>query len=84
MDKRLEQERESGLSMIMDELPNLSEPTYRFNVSDKVAFGGMSESTVEEVLFDGKVYGLRCLSRNKRFGKIEEEPYYRITPWVLT
>lgn len=82
MDKRLEQERESGLSMIMDELPNLSEPTYRFNVGDKVAFGGMSESTVEEVLFDGKVYGLRCLSRNKRFGKIEEETYYRITSWV--
>ena len=68
--------------MIMDELPNLSEPTYRFNVGDKVAFGGMSESTVEEVLFDGKVYGLRCLSRNKRFGKIEEETYYRITSWV--
>ena len=67
MDKRLEQERESGLSMIMDELPNLSEPTYRFNIGDKVAFGGMSESTVEEVLFDGKVYGLRCLFKNKKF-----------------
>ena len=67
MDKRLEQERESGLSMIIDELPNLSEPTYRFNVGDKVAFGGMSESTVEEVLFD-------AFQEIKGLGKSKKRP----------
>lgn len=62
IEEQLQQERENGLSFIKDEVPHLNEPTYKFEVGDKVKYGALKDCTVKEVLYDGKVYGLHCIS----------------------
>lgn len=82
IEEQLQQERENGLSFIKDEVPHLNEPTYRFEVGDKVKYGALKDCTVKEVLYDGKVYGLHCISTKTSYGKTYEEQVYRIVAWV--
>ena len=63
-------------------MPHLNEPTYRFEVGDKVKYGALKDCTVKEVLYDGKVYGLHCISTKTSYGKTYEEQVYRIVAWV--
>ena len=57
IEEQLQQERENELNFIKDEVPHLNEPTYRFEVGEKVKYGALKDCTVKEVLYDGKVYG---------------------------
>lgn len=38
IEEQLQKERENGLSFIKDEVLHLNEPTYRFEVGDKVKY----------------------------------------------
>ena len=55
-EEKLQREKESGLSNIERKVPYLNTPSYFFGVGDKVSYGALKESVVEEVLYDGKVY----------------------------
>ena len=59
IEERLEQEKQQGLSNIERELPYINTPSYYFNVGDKVSYGSLKESIVDEIFYDGKVYGLK-------------------------
>lgn len=75
IEEQLQQERENELSFIKDEVPHLNEPTYRFEVGDKVKYGALKDCTVKEVLYDGKVYGLHCISTEKIMETLMIEKY---------
>ena len=68
VEEKLEQEKQSGLRNIEDELSHINEPSYSFNIGDKVRYGNLKESIVDEVLYGGKVYGLKCIATNNNYG----------------
>lgn len=82
IEEQLQQERENELSFIKDEVPHLNEPTYRFEVGDKVKYGVLKDCTVKEVLYDGKVYGLHCISTEKNYGNPYDREVYRVAGWT--
>lgn len=51
-----EQVKQNKYNFIKDEIKYCGEPTYRFNVGDKVSIGFLEDCVVEEVLHDGKLY----------------------------
>lgn len=57
------------------------EPTYFFNVGDKVRYGAMDEAVVEEIFKDGKIYLLRCTLIKERLGVATEDISYHATCW---
>lgn len=78
----LNKEREQGIFLIKEEVKHLNEPTYRFNIGDKVRFGALKESTVKEVLYDGKVYVLHCIATNNNYGNPYDYEKIIVAPWV--
>ncbi|MBD5534570.1 MAG: DUF262 domain-containing protein [Lachnospiraceae bacterium] len=81
-EEKLQKEKKIGLSHIEREVPFLNTPSYFFNVGDKVSYGALKESVVEEVLYDGKVYVLRCIATNHNYGDPYDYEIYRVTSWV--
>lgn len=82
INEQFNKDRESGIRFIEDTVQHLNEPTYCFKIGDKVSYGHFQDCTIEEVLYDGKVYGLRCISTESKYGKTYEEEVYRIATWV--
>lgn len=78
----LKQQREQQLRLMEDKINNLNEPTYKFEIGDKVAYGAFKECTVAEILYDGKVYGLHCISIEEKYGVQSKEEVYRVAAWV--
>ena len=56
--------------------------TYFFNIGDKVRYGALKESTVKEILYGGKVYGLHCIATNENYGDPYDYETYRIVSWI--
>ena len=42
----------------------------------------MKEATVDEIFYDGKVYGLRCIATSNNYGNPYYYKTYRIASWV--
>ena len=61
---------------------NAGEPTYRFEVGEKVLYGAWQECTITEVLFDGMVYTLDCSSVKKVYGVDTVVTDQQIQPWI--
>jgi len=80
-EEKLKKEKEHELMMIERELPFLNEPTYHFKIGDKVVLGNLKDCTIDEILYDGKVYGITCLHRSEFYGDVKEEPHYRVAAW---
>lgn len=74
----LEQERMQELSNIQMVIPFLNEPTYIFVVGAQVHYGNIQKSVIQEILYEGKAYGLLCTHIQN--GKTET--HYRIVPWM--
>lgn len=55
-EERYLHEIENGLEFVKHCLPFLPDPTYRFEVGQKVRYGAIRNPVVKEVLFDGKAY----------------------------
>lgn len=81
-EEKLQQEKERELEQIQSELPFINTPSYFFNVGDKVSYGRLKESIVEEVLYDGKVYVLKCIATDNNYGNPYDYETYRVTSWV--
>lgn len=81
-EEKLQREKESGLSNIEKKVPYLSTPSYFFGVGDKVSYGALKESVVEEVLYDGKVYVLKCIATDNNYGDPFDYETYRVASWV--
>ena len=70
----------TDLSRLQDVLPRLGEPSYRFDVGERIRYGSMEESIVEEVLSDGKIYVIRCTKR--KTGTETGETVCYAVPWT--
>lgn len=81
-EEKLQIEKENGLSNIEREVPFLNTPSYFFNIGDKVSYGALKESVVEEILYDGKVYVLKCIATDNNYGHPFDYETYRVTSWV--
>lgn len=81
-EEKLEQTKQNELSNIKRELPYINEPSYRFNIGDKVRYGAIKESIVDEILYDGKVYGLKCVVTDNNYGKPFDYEAYRVVSWM--
>ena len=75
-------DKENGLNFIKDKLQHLNEPTYKFEIGEKVSYGNFKDCTVEEILYDGKVYGLRCIATEKNHGNPYDREVYRVVEWT--
>ena len=62
VEEKLAQEKQNALNNIKRELAYINDPSFYFNLGDKVRYGNLKESIVDEILYDGKVYGLRCIA----------------------
>lgn len=82
VEEKLQQEREREIQSIEKEIGNLNEPTYFFNIGDKVQYGSLKESIVEEILYGGKVYVLRCTATNHNYGNAYDYETYRVVGWT--
>lgn len=82
IEEKLEQEKRSGLRNIENELSHINEPSYSFDVGDKVKYGAMKECVVDEVLYDDKVYGLKCIATNNNYGNSYDYETYRVVMWT--
>ena len=82
VEEKLEQEKQNYLREVERMLSHIGEPTYHFNIGDKVRFGALKESIVDDILYDGKVYGLRCVATNNNYGKPYDYETYRVTAWM--
>jgi len=82
IEEQLRQDRENGLTFIKDEVIHLNEPTYKFKIGDKVSYGALKDCTVQEVLYDGKVYGLHCIATEENYGSPYDREVYRIAMWT--
>ena len=81
-EEKLEQEKQNGLSNIKREVPYINEPSYSFNIGDKVCYGAMKESIIDEILYDGKVYGLKCIGTENNYGHPYDYETYRVVSWT--
>lgn len=57
-------------------------PTYKFNVGDKVRVGNLKNCVVDQVLYDGRAYGIKCISVDNNYGNPIERDWYRVVTWI--
>lgn len=81
-EEKMAKEREHGLSMLERCIPFLSEPSYRFDVGDFVSYGSMKSAMINEVLHDGKAYGLKCIATAQNYGNPYDYETYAVAPWM--
>lgn len=81
-EEKLQREKENGLRNIEDKIPYLNTPSYFFNIGDKVSYGALKESIVEEILYEGKVYVLKCIATNHNYGNPFDYETYQVASWV--
>lgn len=61
---------------------NAGEPTYRFEVGERVRYGAWQNVSVKEVLLDGTAYRVECSSIEIKYGKETENVDEQIVPWL--
>lgn len=81
-EKRLQREKEYGLNDIKEVIHLLNTPSYFFDVGDKVSYGAFKESVVEEVIYNGKAYVLKCISTDNNYGNPFDYEKCMVVPWV--
>lgn len=82
IEEKLLREKENGLLIVEKEIPFLNTPTYLFNIGEKVRYGALKESVVDEIFYAGKAYGLRCIAVANIYGKLYEYETYRVVMWT--
>ena len=66
---------------IEEERIHFNEPTYEFEIGDRVIYGALKESIVDYISDDKKVYGLRCIATDNNYGNPYDYQTYRICGW---
>lgn len=79
-----EQKRERELKeYIEDRTEFLPEPTYFYNVGDRVSIGALEDVYVVEKLLDGKIYEIKYSSTDTNYGNpIKHENQHRFVSWL--
>lgn len=80
-EQKLAQKKEMELFHIKHRVKYLNEPTYHFNVGDEVRYGALKQCVIDEILYDGKVYGMKCIGTDNNYGKPIEFETYRVAAW---
>lgn len=75
------EEKEYEINSIKDRIKYINEPTYSFKIGEKVQYGALKEAIVEEILYDEKVYVLKCIVTNHNYGKPYDYETYRVCAW---
>ena len=75
------EEKEYEINSIKDKVKYINEPTYSFNIGERVQYGVLKESIVEEILHDGKVYVLKCIATNHNYGNPYDYETYKACAW---
>ena len=81
IEEKLEIEKQRGLDNIEEERIHFNEPTYEFEIGDRVIYGALKESIVDYISDDKKVYGLRCIATDNNYGNPYDYQTYRICGW---
>lgn len=81
-EEKLQQEKQSQLNEIQREIPFVNEPSYYFQIGDKVRYGNFQQSIVDEILYEGKAYGLKCTTTWNDHGDTYDYEAYRTVTWV--
>lgn len=82
VEERLQQEKENGLRSIQRELDFINTPSYFFNIGDEVELGSLKQCVIDEILYDGKVYGVKCVATDNNWGNPFDYETYRVVPWT--
>lgn len=82
IEEKLAQEKQNALNNIERQLAYINEPSYYFKIGDKVRYGNLKESIVDEILYNGKVYGLKCIATNNNYGNPYAYETYRVVSWT--
>ena len=70
------------LNLLELELNFINEPTYKFDIGEKVVYGSMAESIVIDILYDYKVYVLKCKSITYKYDKEIIRDCLRVCAWT--
>jgi len=77
-----EQNRQYRFKELVDRLPLIPEPTYKFNVGDRVEIGALKDVYVFNVFNDGKIYEIDYTSIENNYGNpITRTHQKTYTPW---
>jgi len=66
-----EQQREKverDLKRLQEDFEYIPEPTYRYNIGDKVNIGNLKDATIDKIIDDGKFYVVDYTSINNNYG----------------
>lgn len=78
-----EQNRQSRLRDIRSRLSIIPEPTYKFNVGDRVEIGNLEDVYVIEILDNGKIYGIDYSTTDTNYGNpIKHEHQRMYVIWI--
>jgi len=67
-EEKEKQQKEFALKQLVERLPLIPEPTYAFNVGDRVEMGNLKDVYVFNILNDGKIYEIDYTSINNNYG----------------
>lgn len=77
--KEKEQQKiESDLKHIKEDYAYIPEPTYLFNVGDKVTIGSLKDCTIEKIIDNGKLYVVDYTHVNNNYGNPIETKHSKI------
>lgn len=81
-EERLEEIKRREISDFHERINFINEPTYKFNIGDRVIVGALKDCVVDEIYDDGKAYGIKCIKVNNNYGKPYEEKTYIVKAWM--
>lgn len=81
LEEKMENKKQCELKEIKNRLTYINEPSYFFNVGDEVKLGQLKQCIVDEVLYGGKVYGLKCIVTENNYGNPYDYETYRFVAW---
>lgn len=78
--KNTDELRNSKIKDAMEIAQFAGKPTYFFSVGDRVLYGAVPETTIQEVINDGMVYRILC--QDKKSDKDSRIPEEQYVPWI--
>jgi len=82
-EQSLEEQKQSRLKDVVDRLPLIPEPTYKFSVGDRVMIGNLEDVYISTILNENKIYEIDYSSTNTNYGNpIKTEHQWMFVMWT--
>ena len=79
----LEEKKQNGLTEIIRRLPLIPEPTYKFNVGDRVTIGNLKDVYISAIHNENKIYEIDYTSIDNNYGRpITNEHQWMFVIWI--